>query len=205
MQSIKSKIISRIYGHGRGWCFSQIDFSDIAVRSTVDTILGRAEADGTIRRVLRGLFDYPLYSDLLKTYLSPDMGEVASALARKYGWKLVPEGSTALHVLGLDTQVPARFQYYSNGPDRRYEIGERTLEFLHQKTKHTMIKDHFAATVVQALLALGPNTITDQHRRQIGSIKNRRDFKRVLRETRQVTGWVQDEIHRIADLTEEAE
>ena len=204
MQSVNSKIISRIYGHGRGWCFSQIDFSDIAVRSTVDTILGRAEADGTIRRVLRGLFDYPLYSDLLKTYLSPDMGEVASALARKYGWKLVPEGSTALHILGLDTQVPARFQYYSNGPDRSYVIGERSLEFFHQKTKHTMIKDHFAATVVQALLSLGPNEITDKHRKQIASIKNRREFNRVIRETKQVTAWVHDEILRIADLTEDS-
>lgn len=205
MQSVKNKIISRIYGHGRGWCFSQIDFSDLAVRSTVDTVLGRVEADGIIRRVLRGLFDYPIYSDLLKSYLSPDMREVAFALARKFGWKLVPEGSTALHILGLDTQVPARLQYYSNGPDRRYEIGESTLDFFHQKTKHTMINNYFAATVVQALLTLGPNAITDEHRKQIASIKNRREFKRLLRETKQVTGWVQDEILRIAELSEPME
>lgn len=205
MQSIKSKIISRIYGHGRGWCFSQIDFADIAVRSTVDTVLDRALTEGTIRRVLRGLFDYPPYSELLQTTLSPDLREAASALARKYGWKLVPEGSTALHMLGLDTQVPARLQYYSNGPDRKYTIGQRTLEFFHQKTKHTMINDHFAATVVQALLALGPDNITEKHRQQIASIKNRRDFNRVVRETRQVTGWVHDEILRIAVLTGEIE
>jgi len=205
MQSIKSKIISRIYGHGRGWCFSQIDFADIAVRSTIDTVLDRALAEGTIRRVLRGLFDYPLYSELLQTTLSPDMRAAASALARKYGWNLVPEGSTALHMLGLDTQVPARLQYYSNGPDRRYVIGKRTLEFFHQKTKHTMIHDHFAATVVQALLALGPHNITEKHRQHIASIKNRRDFNWVVRETRQVTGWVHDEILRIAALTGENE
>lgn len=205
MQSIKNKVISRIYGHGRGWCFSQIDFADIAVRSTIDSILDRAFAEGVIRRLLRGLFDYPRYSQLMKIYLSPDIEEAAAALSRKHGWNLVPEGSTALHMLGLDTQVPARYRYYSSGPDRQYTIGKTSLVFVHQKIQHTMIKDHFAATIVQALLALGQGNITEKHRLQIASIKSHRDLKRIVRETRQVTAWVHDEILQIASLAGDRE
>jgi hypothetical protein len=36
---------------------------------------------GKIRRINRGVFDYPKYSDLLNQYLSPDIEQVARAYA----------------------------------------------------------------------------------------------------------------------------
>ena len=38
-----------------------------------------------IRRVIRGIYDYPKFSDLLRQPLSPDIDQVAEALARKFG------------------------------------------------------------------------------------------------------------------------
>ena len=32
MQSIEDKVIARIYGYGRGWAFSQTDFTDLGSR-----------------------------------------------------------------------------------------------------------------------------------------------------------------------------
>jgi hypothetical protein len=199
MQSIHQKILSRIYGTGRGWCFSQIDFTDLALRSAVDSALKRLAYAGTIRRVLRGLYDYPIYSDFLGEYLAPDMQQVVSALCRKHGWQVVPDGSTALHSLGLDTQVPARFRYLSTGPNREYVIGNTSLQFSHQKTQHTTIDDRFAATVVQAILALGHGSITDAHRRKIASVAAEHDVRRLVKDTRRVTSWVHDEILRIVE------
>ncbi|MEX2443044.1 MAG: DUF6088 family protein [Alkalispirochaeta sp.] len=201
MQSITQKILSRIYGSGRGWCFSQVDFTDLASRSAVDSALKRLASTGTIRRILRGLYDYPTYSDFLGEHLAPDMQQVVSALCRKHGWHVVPDGSTALHLLGLDTQVPARFRYLSSGPNREYVIGNTQLRFSHQKTQHTTIDDRFAATVVQAILALGQKSITDVHRRQIASLVGEHDVRRVVKKTRRVTSWVHDEILRIAEMT----
>ena len=202
MQSIHKKILSRIYGNGRGWCFSQIDFVDLASRAAVDSTLKRLSSAGTIRRIFRGLYDYPIYSDFLGEYLAPDMQQVVSALCRKHGWQVVPDGSTALHLLGLDTQVPARFRYLSTGPNREYLIGNTQLQFSHQKTQHTAINDRFAATVVQALLALGQGSITDAHRRKIASLAAEHDVRRLVKDTRRVTSWVHDEILRIAEITE---
>jgi hypothetical protein len=174
MQSAHKKVLSRIYGNGRGWCFSQIDFTDFASRSAVDSILKRLASAGTIRRILRGLYDYPTYSDFLGETLAPDIKQVVDALCRKHGWQVVPDGSTALHLLGLDTQIPARFWYLSSGPNREYLIGGTLLQFVHQKAQHTTIDDPF----------------------------KERDAHRVVTKTRRVTSWVHDEILRIARMTE---
>ncbi len=199
------KIISRIYGNGRGWCFSQIDFTDLAPRSTVDTVLNRLAAAETIRRIIRGLFDYPRYSELLGELLAPDMQQVVAALCRKHTWHVVPDGPTALHLLGLDTQVPAQYRYLSSGPNREYTIGTMNLRFVHQKTQHTAIDDHFAATVVQAILAIGKDSVGDHHREAIAAIARDRNPRRLVKETRQVTSWVHDEILTIAQLAESQE
>jgi hypothetical protein len=205
MQSLQQKILSRTYGKGRGWCFSQIDFADLAQRSAIETALKRLVSAGTIRRIIRGLYDYPRYSELLGELLAPDMQQVVAALCRKHTWQVVPDGTTALHLLGLDTQVPAQYRYLSTGPNREYTIGTLNLQLVHQKTQHTALDDPFAATVVQAILALGKNSLSDRHRNAIAAIVRDRNPQRLVKETRQVTSWVHDEILKIARLAESQE
>ena len=107
-QAIEPIILSRIYGNGRGWVFSQADFADLGPRPTIDSALHRRESEGVIRRVMRGIYDYPRHSRALHGPVSPDIDQVAHALARKFGWRIQPDGATAQNLLGLSTQVPAR-------------------------------------------------------------------------------------------------
>ena len=58
-QSIDTKIISRIYGKGRGYVFTPADFVDLASQDTVHQALSRHARAGTIRKLARGLYDYP--------------------------------------------------------------------------------------------------------------------------------------------------
>ena len=115
MESTENKVISRIYGKGRGWAFSRIDFSDLGSIEAIDQSLSRLAKKRQIRRVLRGLYDYPKFSNFLDKELSPDIDQIARALARKYGWTIQVSGNTALNILGLSTQLPGRFMYYSDG------------------------------------------------------------------------------------------
>jgi len=73
MQSIEDKILSRIYGKGRGWAFSQKDFLDLGSRSAVDNAMSRQQQKGAIRRVIRGIYDYPSFSVFLNEPLSPKL------------------------------------------------------------------------------------------------------------------------------------
>src|SRR6204780_4159448 len=135
-QAIEQKILSRIYGNGRGWAFSQVDFADLGARSTIDSALHRREHDGIIRRVIRGIYDYPRHSKVLGGLTSPNIDHIAHALARKFAWRIQPNGATAQNLLGLSTQVPARVVYLSDGPDGSYTLGRTKLDF-----EHTALKD----------------------------------------------------------------
>src|SRR5207248_6126475 len=109
-------------------------------RSTIDSALHRREHEGVIRRVIRGIYDYPRYSEALGGPTSPDIDKIAHALARKFAWRIQPNGATAQNLLGLSTQVPAHAVYLSDGPDRSYTVGRTTLDFEHTALKRS--EDH---------------------------------------------------------------
>ena len=96
---------------------------------------------GSIRRILRGVYDRPRYIELLQEWAAPKMEEAAKAIARNFGWTIVPCGDTVLNLLGLSTQVPAVWSYISNGPYRSYQIGKTDLEFKHAANGSVQNKD----------------------------------------------------------------
>lgn len=205
MQNTTEKILSRIYGHGRGWVFSQNDFFDLGKKNAIAKALSRLAQNGTIRRLVQGFYDYPHYSKLLETRLPPEMNRVARAIARRFSWAIVPEGSTALHMLGLDTQVPARYFFLSSGPNREYDILGRKIKFVHRKMSLTTLRDHYTATLVQAVHALGRGNMTDRQRKQLASLRSKNEYRKIVRDTRSVTAWIHDEIMEIASCAEQEE
>jgi Family of unknown function (DUF6088) len=197
-QAIEKRIISRIYGNGRGWAFSQADFADLGARSTIDSALYRREREGIIRRVIRGVYDYPRTSKALGGPMSPNIDQVAHALARKFAWRIQPDGATAQNLLGLSTQVPARVVYLSDGPDRSYTVGRTKLAFEHTALKEAGFKLRESRLIVQALKAFGEGRITPKVVTQI-----RRQFdsplrQQILHDTKTATGWVYAAIQEIA-------
>jgi hypothetical protein len=76
-QTSENRILSRIRGTGSGWAFSPRDFLDISERATIDSALHRLAQKGQVRRVIRGVYDYPRFSELLEQELSPDIDQVA--------------------------------------------------------------------------------------------------------------------------------
>ena len=85
-QSIENKVISRIYGRGRGWAFTKTDFVAEFGEANIHRAFSSLTKAGKIRRVCRGVYDYPRYSELLDRQLSPDLDQVAHALARKFNF-----------------------------------------------------------------------------------------------------------------------
>jgi hypothetical protein len=197
MQSIKYKILSKIYGKGRGWAFSQNDFALLGSRSVIDISLYRLVKKRTIRRVIRGIYDYPPYSKKLKQQLSPDIDKVAQAIARKFGWSIQPSGPAALNIIGLSTQVPGKYLYLSDGPNRTYTIGKTGLVFRKAPSKETGFKRHESAIIVQALKSLGKEGISSK---VVDTIRGWLDPKlraKLLKDTATVTGWVYEAIREI--------
>jgi hypothetical protein len=197
-QAIEQKILSRIYGNGRGWAFSQIDFADLGPRPTIDSTLHRRKRGGVIRRVIRGIYDYPRHSTALKGPVSPDIDQVAHALARKFAWRIQPDGATAQNLLGLSTQVPARAVYLSDGPDRSYTVGKSSLTFEHTALKEAGFKLPESRLIVQALKAYGENRITPKIIARVRGKFAPALRQRILLDTKTATGWVYAAIQEIA-------
>lgn len=197
MQSIENKIYRRICGNSRGWTFSNNDFSDLGRPGSIDIALHRLHKSGKIRRVCRGIYDYPKYSDLLGLWLSPDIDRTAHALSRRSGWRIQPSGNTALNLLGISTQIPARFVYLSNGPNRMYRIGDIDLTFRKTSLKEAALRYRESALLVQAIKALTSQNNIDEFinlaRRRFSLSKR----KRILKDTRYITDWIVEIIRKI--------
>jgi hypothetical protein len=196
-QAIENKILSRVYGRGRGWAFTKTDFVAEFGETNVHKALSSLTKAGKIRRVLRGVYDYPRYSDLLSTELAPDLDQVSRALARKFNWRIQPSGDAALNLLGLSTQVPGRWVYLSDGPDRDYSVGNNILAFKKTALKDVGFRYPESGLVVQALKALGRDRVDSAVIKKIRSQLSAKACQRMLRDTRSVTGWVYDAIKQI--------
>ena len=197
MQTIKDKIVARIYSRGRGWAFSKIDFippfSDVEVRKALSDLAKK----GTIRRVSQGIYHYPRYSEILQQYLSPDIEQVAYAYARKFNWRIQPSGNTALNYLGISTQVSARHLYVSDGPNRIYTIGNQSLEFKHMAVKETGLEFRESKLLVQALRALGKDHITPDIIRKISQEIGDVPSVKIMKDVQRVSVWIYEAIEEI--------
>ena len=186
-----------ISGHGRGWAFSSNDLLKKFSRQQADNVLSDLVKEGKIRRVCRGIYDYPKYSEFLKQDLSPDIDQVARAFARKFNWRIEVLGDTALNILGLSTQVVAKYIYLSDGSNRTYDILGTTLEFKKSSLKNIGFKYKESSLIVQALKALGKERITED---VIESIRKRiepKTYPKILKDTQSSTVWIYEAIKQI--------
>jgi len=199
MQSIENKASARIYGNQRGWVFSKIDFLDLGSDADIRKALSELATKGTIRRVLRGIYDYPRISKLLNSEMGPDLDQLARALARRSGWRIQPSENTALNILGLSTQVPAQSVYLSDGPSKTYEIGKLQLVFKKRTLKESVFKNKESELVVQALKALGQERIDEKVRQKLSKQWSPELWRKIVRDTKTAPGWVCDAIRKITN------
>lgn len=145
---------------GRGGVFTPSDFLDVAGRAAVDQALSRLVKSGKLRRLARGLYDFPKVHPKLGL-LSPAPDDVARALARETGSQVQIAGARAANAMGLTTQVPAKNNYLTDGPSRRVVLGKRVVDLRHASPKHLIAPGSPAGMVVQALRHVGPVRAAD--------------------------------------------
>jgi hypothetical protein len=152
--SVPDRIMKRALAAGRGGVYTPSDFLDVAARAAVDQALSRLVKTGKLRRLARGLYDFPKVHPKLGQ-LSPAPDVVAHALARETGSLVQIAGARAANALGLTTQVPAKNTYLTDGPSRRVVLGKRVVDLRHASPKHLIAPGSPAGTVIQALRHVG--------------------------------------------------
>lgn len=161
LQSIDSSMRSRIFGHARGWVFTPKHFLDLGGEAAVDSVLRRLKADGTIRQLARGLYDYPVEDPVLGT-VTPSADAVARALVVRDAIRLQPSGAYAANLLGLSEQVPSRVVFLTDGPAHKVRFGKREIILKHTTPRNMATAGRKSGTIIQALRHLGQGHVDDQ-------------------------------------------
>jgi hypothetical protein len=183
-------IEQRVFEAPEGTVFITSDFFDIADTQVINKALSRLVAEGKLRRVIRGVYDKPWFSELLQGYAPPSISNVSKAIARNHGWRIVPCGDTALNILRLSTQVPAIWSFVSDGPYRSYSVCGLELQFKHGANRDIDGMSEKSALVAQALKALGKDNIEQKHLRRIAQVLSEQEKQALLDETKHGTSWI---------------
>jgi hypothetical protein len=166
------------------------DFLDIGSRAAVDKALSRLSRDGSINRIGRGLYHVPRVNARLGISVPPDADNIADALARQTGSRLLPSGAAAANRLGLSTQVPAKAVYLTDGRSRRWRSGNLDIQFKHVAPSNFKVRHHASALVFQALRYLGKDNVGDRTLKILSRALTPDQRRGVLDDARHARGWV---------------
>ena len=191
------EIKNRILAEKIGAVFVASDFADLTDKAIANVVLSRLESEGIIRRVLRGVYDKPEYNEFLKEYVAPIPDNVSHALARNYGWTIVPCGDTALNLLGLSTQVPAMWIYVSDGTYKEYTYDKTTIQFKRTTNKEVSKLSYKTALTMQVLKAFGKDKINDTVLARLRKLLTADEKQTMLLEAKTATSWIYKYIRQI--------
>ena len=204
MQSIQNKVLARIRGKGRGYAFSSKEFLDLGNRNSVDKALSRLCAHRIIRRVVTGIYDFPRTDQELGGKLSPDIHQVAHAIARKNGVRIQPSGAQAANLLGISTQVPAKVVYLTNGKSRTVNVANRTLLFKRVEPREMQPGSEIGFLVTQALRYMGREKVGINVIEYLRRLLTDSDRKKLLKEARYMEDWIWESVRSIASKQEQS-
>ena len=193
-------VLSRIYGRGRGCVFTPNEFLDLGSRDSIDQSLHRLSEKGPIRRIARGLYDYPDINPILGP-IAPSIEGVAQALAKSEKAKLQPSGAYAANLLGLSEQVPAKIVFLTNGRARRVKIGNLTIELRPTTPKKTATAGRTSGLVITALSYLGKDHITPGRIAHLRKTLSAADRGQLLADISHAPTWLHPHLRSIAAIT----
>jgi hypothetical protein len=189
VQSVDNKVLSRIYGHKRGWVFTPDNFSGLGSRDAVASALKRHKQSGLVRQLARGLYDYPRTDDQLGV-LMPSVDDIAKALAGRDAIRLQPSGAYAANLLGLSTQVPMKVVYLTDGRSRTVQIGNQQIILKNTTPKNMATAGKISGLVIQALRHLGQAQVDDDVIRLLDQRLDDDARRQLMKDIRYAPAWI---------------
>jgi len=136
MRSTAERIMSKVRVQGRGnGVFTPKDFLGLGSRAAIDRALSRLVMSGKLRRLGRGLYDFPRQSGILKGAAPARLDAVVEAIGRRDKIQVMPNGIMFANHLGLTNAVPAKSSYISSGKTKTVQVGNRNVYFQHVSHK----------------------------------------------------------------------
>lgn len=197
-QSIDSRILAAIRGSARGSVFVPVDFLGLGSRQAIGIALHRLARQGTIRRLARGVYDFPKQHPVLGP-LSPSADAVARALAGRDHTRLQPAGAYAANALGLSEQVPAKAVFLTDGPSRTVKIGAQTIQLRRTTARNMAAAGRLSGLLIQALRELGQEHVTPERRAHLKRTIPADKRRELLKDLRLAPAWMHPIFRELAE------
>jgi len=195
--SIDSNVMSRIFAKGRGYVFSQATFLDLGSRDAVDHVLSRNTRTGLIRKLTRGLYDYPRKHPELGL-VAPSIDVVVKALQDKDASRLQVSGAHAANLLGLSEQIPMKAVFLTDGRTRKVQLGRQTIILKKTTPRQMITAGRISGTIIQALRWLGQPHVDDKVVDSLRRRLSKRDKRHLLDDIRFAPAWIGAILRRVA-------
>ena len=199
-KSIDSQILQRVKAGGSGWVFTPRDFLDLGSRDAVDKTLSRHAQSGTIRKLARGLYDYPRQDPQLGL-LSPSIDAIARALQGRDAVRLQPSGAYAANLLGLSDQVPMKVVFLTDGSPRRIQLGKLQIILKRTTPRNMATAGKISGLVIQALRHLGQRHVDGHVSATLRQRLKPADRRQLLKDVRYAPTWIGRFMQQVAETT----
>ena len=166
------------------------DFREYGTREAIKSAMHRFVNRGVIKRLAKGIYVKPGYSQLLKMETLPPLEGLAQAIARRDQVRIAPTGAMALYKLGLTTQMPLRLTYLTDGSARKIKIGKTELTFKRVTPKKLGFKGQISALVVQAMSEIGQANLKPTEEEEIIKLLKKEKYEDLKHDIRFAPQWI---------------
>ncbi|MCY4153198.1 MAG: DUF6088 family protein [Aestuariivita sp.] len=142
-----------------GTILSSKQLLHLGKRTAIDQALSRLVKCGEVLRVQRGLFTLPIWTQF--GVRPPAVCTVVENIAKLTGERVAINGANAANKLGLMTQVPTRYIFWTSGPSRHLTLGRQVVELKHVPSWQLSAPDSFAGEAFRALVFFGPREVRE--------------------------------------------
>jgi len=191
MQSIHLQVLDKICELERGSIFFPEDFAYIGNSESVRQALSRICKNGTIIRLSKGIYLYPVIDDELGIFY-PSVERIGKAISKRDKARIVPTGAFALNRLGLSTQVPVNVIFLTDGITRQINVGKQTITFKHTNPKSLSFRGKITPLAVAALKEIGKDKVLPDELHKIKKALQSEPAETVLSDAYLAPRWITD-------------
>ncbi len=195
--SLNEQILKRLKRAGTGRVFTRSDFLDLGSTPAIGMAIQRLLQAGKLRRVARGLYDFPRKHRLLGE-LSASSDAIVAAIVRRDGIRLQTTEAAAANLLNLSEQVPGRIVYDADRRRRSIKVGQRTIEFRERSRRKMATAGRASGLVIAGLRSIGQKQVTPARLVHLKKILKPADRSRLLKDLRYAPAWMHPHLRFIA-------
>ena len=172
------------------------DFFDEYDDEYVGNVCSGLVKEGVLMRLSQGIYYKPVKTRL--GVLFPTVEELIKVIAKRDHAVILPTGNTAIHQLGLTTQVPTNYEFLTNGAARKLKVGNRTITLKHGVANNFAFKGRLMPVLHQALKVIGKENITQEMLGQIALLlQNSPETKTFRHDLAIMSKWEQEVINKL--------